>query len=176
MKLGIRPLRAPIIKRKHAHRTSSLARRPLRRQGPARLTHSSKFRRVPAKYEVDKTTGLLKLDRVIYSSFHYPLVWLYSPEALDGYNDPLDILVLSPSRSGPLPDEATVIGNMRMIDQGRWMTRSSPWRPRTPRSTTTNRWATSPTIFFLNCRGFFEQWVLENKKVEIDQFQDKDTA
>ncbi len=47
-----------------------------------------------AKYEVDKATGLLKLDRVIYSSFHYPVNYGFIPQTLGQDNDPLDILVL----------------------------------------------------------------------------------
>ena len=46
-----------------------------------------------AKYEVDKPTGLLKLDRVIYSSFHYPINYGFIPQTLGQDGDPLDILV-----------------------------------------------------------------------------------
>jgi len=72
-----------------------------------------------SKYEVDKTTGLLKLDRVIYSSFHYPINYGFIPRTLGQDNDPLDILVLCSQSIQPLClVEATVIGNMQMIDQG----------------------------------------------------------
>ena len=47
-----------------------------------------------SKYEVDKTTGLLKLDRVIYSSFQYPINYGFIPQTLGLDNDPLDILVI----------------------------------------------------------------------------------
>ena len=47
-----------------------------------------------AKYEVDKETGLLILDRVIYSSFHYPANYGFIPQTLGQDNDPLDIVVL----------------------------------------------------------------------------------
>ena len=46
------------------------------------------------KYEIDKPTGLLKLDRVIYSSFHYPINYGFIPQTLGEDGDPLDILVL----------------------------------------------------------------------------------
>src|SRR5918998_1531572 len=69
------------------------------------------------KYEIDKETGLLKLDRVIYSSFHYPVNYGFIPQTLGYDGDPLDILVLC---SQPIQAlclvEATVIGNMQMID------------------------------------------------------------
>ena len=47
-----------------------------------------------AKYEVDKKTGLLKLDRVIYSSFHYPINYGFIPQTLGKDGDALDILVM----------------------------------------------------------------------------------
>src|SRR5688500_12951625 len=71
------------------------------------------------KYEIDKKTGLLKLDRVIYSSFHYPVNYGFIPQTLGLDNDPLDILVISSQSIQPLClVEATVIGNMQMIDTG----------------------------------------------------------
>src|SRR5215207_694491 len=71
------------------------------------------------KYEIDKATGLLKLDRVIYSSFHYPVNYGFIPQTLGQDGDPLDILVLcsQPVQSLCLV-EATVIGNMQMMDTG----------------------------------------------------------
>ena len=72
-----------------------------------------------AKYEIEKTSGLLKLDRVIYSSFHYPANYGFIPQSLGYDNDPLDILVLCSQSLQPLCIvEATVIGNMQMIDNG----------------------------------------------------------
>src|SRR5439155_3509753 len=72
-----------------------------------------------SKYEVDKKTGLLKLDRVVYSSFHYPINYGFIPQTLGQDGDPLDILVLCSQVIQPLClVEATVIGNMQMIDSG----------------------------------------------------------
>lgn len=77
-----------------------------------------------AKYEIDKTTGLLKLDRVVYSSFHYPVNYGFIPQTLGQDKDPLDILVISGESIQPLClVEATVIGNMQMIDNGKKMIR-----------------------------------------------------
>ena len=47
------------------------------------------------KYELDKDTGLLKLDRVLYSSMYYPHNYGFIPQTLGDDNDPLDIIVLS---------------------------------------------------------------------------------
>lgn len=46
------------------------------------------------KYELDKDSGLIKLDRVLYSSVHYPINYGFIPQTLGDDNDPLDILVL----------------------------------------------------------------------------------
>lgn len=71
------------------------------------------------KYEIDKKTGLLKLDRIIYSSFHYPVNYGFIPQTLGEDSDPLDILVMcSESIQALCLVEATVIGNMQMIDSG----------------------------------------------------------
>jgi len=71
------------------------------------------------KYEIDKKTGLLKMDRVVYSSFHYPVNYGFIPQTLGQDGDPLDILVLCSQVIQPLClIEATVIGNMQMIDSG----------------------------------------------------------
>ena len=47
------------------------------------------------KYELDKTTGLIKLDRMLYSSMHYPLNYGFFPQTLCEDNDPLDVLIFS---------------------------------------------------------------------------------
>lgn len=131
-----------------------------------------------AKYEVDKTTGLLKLDRVIYSSFHYPVNYGFIPKTLGQDGDPLDILVLC---SQPIQSlclvEAHVIGNMQMIDSGQVDDKIIAVAAKDPSVGHYEKMENLPQHFLLELRNFFEQYkVLENKKVEIDNFQDKDTA
>jgi inorganic pyrophosphatase len=71
------------------------------------------------KYEVDKETGLLKLDRVLYSSVFYPANYGFIPKSLGEDNDPLDIMILCREPIQPLClVPARVVGVMRMIDQG----------------------------------------------------------
>ncbi len=72
-----------------------------------------------SKFELDKETGLLKLDRYLYSSSHYPGDYGFIPQTLAEDNDPLDILVMvnEPTFSGCLI-EARVIGLFRMRDRG----------------------------------------------------------
>jgi len=71
------------------------------------------------KYELDKDTGLLKLDRVLYSSVHYPGDYGFIPRTLAEDGDPADILVRinEPTFPGCIID-ARPIGVLRMLDKG----------------------------------------------------------
>ncbi len=71
------------------------------------------------KYELDKTTGLLRVDRVLYSSVVYPANYGFIPQTLGDDHDPLDVLVLMQEPVVPLSVlRARPIGVMRMLDQG----------------------------------------------------------
>ncbi|HOZ97768.1 MAG TPA: inorganic diphosphatase [Niabella sp.] len=131
-----------------------------------------------AKYEIDKETGLLKLDRVIYSSFHYPVNYGIIPQTLGQDQDPLDILVLCSQTIRSLClVQAKVIGNMQMIDSGERDDKIIAVALTDPSVNHYNNIDELPQHFLLELRNFFEQYkVLENKKVEIDTFQDKETA
>ena len=70
------------------------------------------------KYELDKETGLLKLDRVLYSSVHYPADYGFIPRTYCDDGDPLDALVLSQEPVYPLTIvKARAIGVLRMRDE-----------------------------------------------------------
>jgi Inorganic pyrophosphatase len=72
-----------------------------------------------AKYEIDKESGLLKLDRIIYSSFHYPCNYGFIPQTYGEDRDPLDILVITSQAVQALCImQAKVVGVMQMIDSG----------------------------------------------------------
>lgn len=72
-----------------------------------------------AKYELDKETGLLKLDRVLRSAVFYPTNYGFVPKTYCDDGDPLDILVLSSESILPMTlVEAKIIGAMKMIDGG----------------------------------------------------------
>ena len=72
-----------------------------------------------AKYEIDKDSGLIKLDRVLFSSVMYPANYGFIPKTYCDDKDPLDILVLCSVDVYPMSIiEAKVIGVMHMIDNG----------------------------------------------------------
>lgn len=131
-----------------------------------------------AKYEVDKTTGLLKLDRVIYSSFHYPINYGFIPQTLGQDGDPLDILVLCSQPIQPLClVEATVIGNMQMIDSGVMDDKIIAVATKDPSVNHIKSTEELPVHFMAELKNYFEQYkVLESKKVSIDNFQNKELA
>ncbi len=131
-----------------------------------------------AKYEIDKTTGLLRLDRVIYSSFHYPVNYGFIPKTLGEDGDPLDILVICSESIQPLClVDAKVIGNMQMIDNGEKDDKIIAIASKDPTVSHIEDIAAMPQHFFAVLKNYFEQYkVLENKVVAIDDFQDKETA
>ena len=130
------------------------------------------------KYEIDKTTGLLKLDRVIYSSFHYPINYGFIPQTLGHDSDPLDILVLCSQSIQPLClVQATVIGNMQMIDNGEKDDKIIAVVTRDPSVNHISNIDELPKHFIMELRNYFEQYkVLENKQVHIEEFQTKEAA
>lgn len=70
------------------------------------------------KYELDKHTGLLRLDRVLYTSTHYPANYGFIPRTFSDDGDPLDVLVLSQVTLDPMVlVQCMPIGVIRMIDQ-----------------------------------------------------------
>ncbi len=70
------------------------------------------------KYELDKETGLLRLDRVLFSAVHYPANYGFIPRTFCDDGDPLDVLVLGQEPVHPLTlVDARAIGVMRMRDE-----------------------------------------------------------
>ena len=131
-----------------------------------------------AKYEIDKPSGLLKLDRVIYSSFYYPQNYGFIPRTYGEDKDPLDILVLSSISVQPLCIiEAKVIGVMQMIDGGEADDKIIAVAAHDMSVNHINNIEELPQHFFKELRQFFEDYKkLENKSVQVEDFGDKATA
>ena len=131
-----------------------------------------------AKYEIDKPSGLLRLDRVIYSSFYYPTNYGFIPQTYGDDKDPLDILVLSSLSIQPLClVTAKVIGVMQMIDQGDADDKIIAVAAHDPSINYINNIEELPKHFFGELRHFFEEYKrLENKSVKVEEFQDKTVA
>jgi inorganic pyrophosphatase len=71
------------------------------------------------KYELDKPSGLIRVDRVLYSAVHYPANYGFIPQTLGEDGDPFDVLVLCQEPLAPLSIiKARAIGAMDMIDDG----------------------------------------------------------
>lgn len=71
------------------------------------------------KYELDKATGLLKLDRILFSSTHYPQNYGFIPRTLAEDHDPLDVLLIMSEAVQPLTlVESKAIGMIEMVDSG----------------------------------------------------------
>ena len=72
------------------------------------------------KYELDKSSGLIRLDRILYSAVYYPANYGFIPQTLAEDDDPLDVLVLCQETVVPLTIiHARAIGLMTMIDAGK---------------------------------------------------------
>jgi inorganic pyrophosphatase len=130
------------------------------------------------KYEIDKESGLLKLDRVIFSSFHYPINYGFIPQTYGGDKDPLDILVITslPVQALTLMD-AKVIGVMQMIDGGDPDDKIIAVAATDPGVNHYNNIEELPKHFFDELRHFFEEYKkLENKTVVVEDFGDKAKA
>jgi inorganic pyrophosphatase len=131
-----------------------------------------------AKYEIDKDSGLLKLDRIIYSSFYYPCNYGFIPQTYGDDKDPLDILVIT---SQPVQAmclmQAKVIGVMQMIDSGDADDKIIAVAANDPSVNHYNNIEEIPPHFFEELRHFFEEYKrLENKSVTVNEFGDKAVA
>ncbi len=131
-----------------------------------------------AKYELDKESGLLMLDRVLYSSVYYPANYGFIPRTYCDDKDPLDILVLSQIDVVPLCIvPAKVLGVMRMLDQGEADDKIIAVALNDMSWNHYNDISELPSHFKKEIKNFFEDYKkLENKTVKVEDFLGKKVA
>ena len=131
-----------------------------------------------AKYELDKESGLLKMDRVLYSSVYYPANYGFIPQTYCDDKDPLDILILSQVTVVPMCIvSARVIGVMRMVDHGEMDDKIIAIAENDMSVEHINDISELPNHFIRELRSFFEDYKkLEHKEVIVEEFQDATIA
>lgn len=130
------------------------------------------------KYEMDKYTGLLRLDRVLYTSTHYPANYGFIPRTFADDGDPLDVLVLCADPIYPMTlIRAFPIGAMRMIDGGRIDDKIIAIPFSDPTYHGVQEISQLPSHIFDEIMHFFTVYKqLENKQTDVQTLYDRATA
>ncbi len=121
------------------------------------------------KYELDKFTGLLKVDRILYTSTHYPANYGFIPRTYADDGDPLDVLVLCSEPIYPMTlIRVSPIGVMRMLDGGKMDDKIIAVPKSDPTYTGINSIDELPRHIFDEIIHFFKVYKqLENKQTDV---------
>ena len=130
------------------------------------------------KYELDKSTGLLKLDRILYTSTHYPANYGFIPRTYALDNDPLDVLILCSEKIEPMSIvECYPIGVISMLDNGDPDDKIIAIHTGDPTYNGYTDISQLPKHIFEEMVHFFSVYkMLENKETVIDEARGPDEA
>jgi inorganic pyrophosphatase len=130
------------------------------------------------KYEVDKPTGFLRLDRVLYSAVHYPANYGFIPRTHADDGDPLDILVLMQEPVAPLTIvRARALGGLRMSDERGEDDKIIAVCIDDPAVSHHRTVSSLPPHLMKELDRFFRDYkTLEEKHVDVEDFYDRDRA
>lgn len=130
------------------------------------------------KYEIDKESGLLKVDRILHSSVHYPCNYGLFPQTFCDDGDPLDVLVIGQAPIAPLSImRVRPVGVMRMIDQGKGDDKVISIHVDDPEYNHIKKLSELAPHKIAEIRQFFASYkILENKSVEIRSIDDEHAA
>lgn len=128
-----------------------------------------------AKYELDKKSGLIRMDRILFSSVQYPANYGFIPQTYCDDKDPLDILVLGQEVAVPLCIlRAKPIGVMKMVDQGEADDKIIAVHADDPEYAHIESLSELPPHRMKEIQRFFEDYKsLENKIVKVEKFFDQ---
>ena len=130
------------------------------------------------KYELDKETGLIILDRILYTSTHYPANYGFIPRSLGDDGDPLDVLLLCSEPLEPLTlCRAYPIGVISMIDNGRNDEKIIAIPFNDPNYNIYTNIDQLPKHIFDEMRHFFSVYItLENKETAVNEVSERSVA
>ncbi|MCB0412551.1 MAG: inorganic diphosphatase [Bdellovibrionales bacterium] len=131
-----------------------------------------------AKFELDKKSGLIRMDRVLYSAVHYPANYGFIPQTYCDDHDPLDILVISQEKAVPLCImRARPVGLIKMLDQGEADDKIIAIHTDDPEFSEVNRFDELPIHRIREIQQFFREYkTLENKSVKVEDILPKEEA